>query len=329
MNENLIIKREDWILIFLVGIFFGLSISLLFYSIVPIFKTIWTPIFSIIISISTVFISFILITISNLYILPKIKEKFWTMTSFFFAFSAGFLGFFFSFYISLFLNLPFIEALKNFSLLLSFIFGSLTFLIGFILHILVTTKYKNETIKRQHSEQRLKTLEGELNPHFLFNALNSMSELVYIDSQKAEKAILNLSSFLRSAINKESLIPLELELEMVSNYVEIENIRFNHQILLEFNILEKFKQRFVPKFSIQLLVENAIKHGFEHKTLNIKIENSEKNICVSNNGKQPENIIYGTGLSNLKDRLEILNIGKLYYKKDKKELSFCIEWEKK
>ena len=87
-------------------------------------------------------------------------------------------------------------------------------------------KYKNEEIRTQILETKLKALENELNPHFLFNALNSVSELIYQDQKKAEIAVIEISKFLRNAINKKSLVTLESELLMVKTYVNIENVRF-------------------------------------------------------------------------------------------------------
>ena len=96
----------------------------------------------------------------------------------------------------------------------------------------------------------------------MFNALNSVSELIFIDKNRAEKAVLELSKFLRNAINNRSLVTVEDEILMVKIYLNIENIRFDDKIVLHIKDLEIIKDRQIPKFSIQLLVENAIKHGF-------------------------------------------------------------------
>ena len=138
-------------------------------------------------------------------------------------------------------------------------------------------KYKNEEIKTQILETKLIALENDLNPHFLFNALNSVSELIYVDQKKAEIAVIEISKFLRNAINKDSLISLETELSMVKTYVNIENVRFDEKINLQIEDFEKVKTIKVPKFSIQLLVENAIKHGFTGNNLNISIKFEENN----------------------------------------------------
>ena len=212
--------------------------------------------------------------------------------------------------------------IEPYSLYLTLTMGSLTFLIGLILHQFISMKYKNESIKNEILSSQIKSLENELNPHFLFNALNSMSELVYVDPKKAEESILNLSKFLRNAIKIDSLININNELEMVQTYVDIENIRFEDKIKLHISN-EHILSSEIPKFSIQLLVENAIKHGYENKELNIYIE-IKKEINVYNDGKITKNLKFGTGLSNLNNRLKLLNIGKLRFINDEK-MKFIIE----
>jgi LytS/YehU family sensor histidine kinase len=183
-------------------------------------------------------------------------------------------------------------------------------------------KYKNESIKGIITDSRLKALENELNPHFLFNALNSVSELIYSDQKKAENAILEISQFLRNAITKESILPLREELGMVETYVNIENIRFQNKIKLHISNCDT--GILIPKFSIQLLVENAIKHGYTGVDLDINISVMKNEIVVQNNGKIPSSINCGVGLKNLKKRLKILNIGTLSYQTGDRDLQFTI-----
>ena len=201
----------------------------------------------------------------------------------------------------------------------------MTFLVGLILHQFISMKYKNEEIKTQVLETKLKALENELNPHFLFNALNSVSELIYEDPKKAENAVIEISKFLRNAINKESLITLETELSMVKTYVNIENVRFDEKIVLNIENIAEYKNIKIPKFSIQLLVENAIKHGFYGKTLQIDIKFSKDKIIVQNNGKITNIVKFGTGLSNLQKRLELQNVGSLSHQILDDKMVFIIE----
>ena len=97
---------------------------------------------------------------------------------------------------------------------------------------------------------------------------------------------------------------------MVQTYVGIENIRFDNKIVLKIDDYSNLQLEKIPKFSIQLLVENGIKHGYLGKELNIYVKFDKNSITVSNDGKKSSNIKFKTGLSNLENRLKILNIMK-------------------
>ena len=139
--------------------------------------------------------------------------------------------------------------------------------------------------------------------------------------------MIEISKFMRNAINKESLITLETELSMVKTYVNIENIRFDKKIVLNIEDFTEYKNIQIPKFSIQLLVENAIKHGFIGKTLNIDINFSKNKIRVQNDGKIANIVNFGTGLSNLQKRLELQKVGNLSFEKLDDKMLFIIEFK--
>lgn len=317
------ISSNDWLYIVGIGALFGFFISLFFYFINSELHELSTIFFSITTSILIALCSSILITISNNFILPNVNKRFWYLISFAFSFSSGLFGFLFSFAIFISFNPPIIELIKPFWFYISITIGFLTFLVGLILHQFISMKYKHEQIKNETLETKIKTLENELNPHFLFNALNSMSELVYIDPKKAESSILNLAKFLRNAIDTKSVISLAEELKMVQNYVEIENIRFDNKIELNIDT-KQLSQIFIPKFSIQLLVENGIKHGYVKNKLHIDIICDQNTISVSNDGKLQENLQFGTGLSNLSKRLELLDLGTLEHSIKNDKMVFTI-----
>lgn len=324
-SVKLKISIIDWLYIILIGACFGFLISLFLYFMNENLQNFSTIFFSTLSAISISFFAFILITISNDYILPRVNEKFWYLISFIFSFFSGFLGFSFSYYIFSLSEYNIINMIKPFWFYISITIGFLTFLVGMILHQFISMKYKNESITSEVLETKIKALEGELNPHFLFNALNSLSELIYIDQKKAEKATLDISTFLRNAITKDSLISLETEIKMVETYLDIENIRFDNNIKMTSSFDEDTGYIQVPKFSIQLLVENAIKHGYKSEALNIDIKADASSIVVTNNGVLPEEVKFGTGLSNLQKRLHLLNIGKLEYKIENEKMSFIIK----
>ncbi|MFX4278435.1 sensor histidine kinase [Aliarcobacter butzleri] len=324
LNNELKISLKDWTNILIIGILFGFFQSLIFYFLNQNLQTFSTIIFSISTAFFITIFAIVLITLSNSFILPKIKKSFWTILSFFFSFLSGFLGFILTYFIFSKFDIEVIIFISDFWLNISIVVGFLTLLIALILHQFVFLKNKNNQIQKEILESKLKSLENELNPHFLFNALNSVSQLIYIDKKKAEDAVLQLSKFLRNAINKESLVYLENEIFMVQTYVNIENIRFDNKIVLHIDDYNDFKVIKIPKFSIQLLVENSIKHGYLGKELNIFITFEKNMIKVSNDGKKNSNIKFKTGLSNLENRLRLLNIGELHFLIENENMTFCI-----
>lgn len=184
-----------------------------------------------------------------------------------------------------------------------------------------TTEIKTLQTEKKESEyllmqSRLSSLETQLNPHFLFNALNSIAELIHIDSHKAEEAVLKVSSFLRNTMEEKALMPLSKELKNVQEYIELENIRFDGKInlLIEENI--PYWQ--IPKFSIQLIIENAIKHGVDPKqpfiNISIKFNHAENSIRIENDGKPITSGQFGIGLNNLNQRLQLLCNGSVEIK---------------
>lgn len=164
---------------------------------------------------------------------------------------------------------------------------------------------------------QLEMLRYQLNPHFLFNALNSIRASVDEDKSRAKGMITQLSEFLRhSLINGETKeIPLKEELEAVKNYLAIEKIRFEDDLEIEFDVEENAKDFKVPCFLLNPLVENAIKHGFQTspKPLKIKIlaklQNNKLLIEIANTGKlnhKAETNGTKIGLKNVRERLEKL-----------------------
>lgn len=321
------IAPKDWLYIITIGGLFGFFIAWFFYFLTPSLHNYTTIIFSTQTALFIALFSAFFITISNNLILPNINQKFWYIISFGFSFISGAIGFLSSYLLAFIYNYHLINILYPFRVHITISIGFLTFLIGLILHQFISMKYKHESIKSDMLESKIKALENELNPHFLFNALNSVAELIYTDPKKAELALIELSQFLRNAITKESIISIEEELKMVKTYVNIENIRFQEHIKL--HIIQESSEIKIPKFSIQLLVENAIKHGYNGEILNIEITILKSKIIAKNSGKRPKEILFGVGLHNLQKRLQILNVGTLSSKVDEQSVAFIINLKEK
>ncbi len=173
---------------------------------------------------------------------------------------------------------------------------------------------------------QLDVLRYQLNPHFLFNALNSIRASVDEDSTRAKQMITQLSEFLRYSLLHESTkkIPLREEIEAVRNYLAIEKIRFEEKLEVEFEIEKAAEDFRVPCFILNPLVENAIKHGLQTSAKPLKIKISARVVDdklvleVVNSGKLLNGFdSNGTkiGLKNVRERLD-----KLFGKNGKFEL---------
>lgn len=171
----------------------------------------------------------------------------------------------------------------------------------------------NISLDAKKTEIELKNLRSQLNPHFLFNLLNSIRALVDINPEQAKNAITHLSILLRKSLilGKENLVPFREELEMVSNYLDLEKIRFEERLQVTLIHDEYLNNFLIPPFSLQLLVENAIKHGIAQLVnggeIIIKTEKKDESVVISvtNTGEININNHQGIGLENMRKRLEI------------------------
>jgi len=314
-NIALHVKTRDWVYILIIGIFFGMFMSSLGFIILeyPLFDG---AVFGIILGFCITLFSLVFISYINKNILPKLKEVYWLPISIVFSFLSGFLGTLIGVYIAELFSLKLIPAFYNKIIMISILIGILTYIVGALLYRFVKMRNQKDVVDNEFVQSRLRSLETQLNPHFLFNALNSIAELIHHDKDKAEMALLKVSTFLRSTMDEKALLPLKDEIKNVKDYIELENIRFSGKIHLK--IHQDIPRWSVPKFSIQLVVENAIKHGFINSKDLLKIELSfdEKNrvIQIKNDGKSMKKKKFGVGLSNLKQRLEILCKGSLHVK---------------
>lgn len=323
MNKfELKVSFKDWIfIIFLAIIFASLLTSLIYLSFGKEFFD--ALITGGILGFCLALFSFTLISINNYYILPKIRSPLvWWLISAFFAFTAGILGFYLAYFLVKSLNLEIPIVFKDYLHRFALIVGALNYLIGLLIYLFIRMKTKKTELETLLNESRLIALNTQLNSHFIFNVLNSITELINIDPKRAEEAMVKLSRFLRKAFNLKELIPLSEELENVSAYIELENLRYRNMINLKIMGDEEILKIQIPKFSIQLLAENAVKHGFNGNPLNIEIEYKEKTdkivISVRNDGKAIENFRAGTGLTNLSKRISILCSGSVEFKKAEK-----------
>lgn len=179
-------------------------------------------------------------------------------------------------------------------------------------------KVKLETLIK---ELELKTIKSQINPHFIFNALNSIRALVDEDPQRARQAITELSNILRSSIqvDKIEVASLEKELAIVKDYLALEYIRFADRLKIVYEINDDTLHNQLPPMMLQTLVENAIKHGLgKHPgdcviKIVSKFENNKHILLVSNTGQLQIADKDGFGLQSTRERLNILYRGEALF----------------
>jgi len=176
-------------------------------------------------------------------------------------------------------------------------------------------KLRLETTVR---ELELKTIKAQMNPHFIFNALNSIRALVDENPQRARSAITELSNILRSSMasDKAEIVSLENELSIVKDYLALETIRFEERLVVKYDIDENTLELPIPPMMLQTLVENAIKHGISKEISGgiIRIgshinEQQQHEITIQNTGQIIENAKSsgnGFGIMSTHQRLGLL-----------------------
>lgn len=190
--------------------------------------------------------------------------------------------------------------------------------IYFIYHyIQKDRKQQVDTLKLEAlvKELELKTIKAHINPHFIFNALNSIRALIDENPVRARTAVTELSNILRSSMQAEKLetVTFEKELNIVKDYLALEHIRFEERLKIEYNIEEDTLDLQVPPMMLQTLVENAIKHGIskqlEGGSIKIISRFSDKfhELRVQNTGYLNGSLnVDGFGLASTENRLHLM-----------------------
>ena len=191
----------------------------------------------------------------------------------------------------------------------------------FLTHFILQTARQRETTHKAETlakDVQLKMLRYQINPHFLFNVLNSIYTLIDENTEKAKKLVIDMSEYYRYTLNKQQMtVSIEKEVESVLKYLEIQKTRFEEEFEYEISVDETSKTVLIPSFIIHLLIENALKYGT--KTMKQKLiirlstilADKKLIISVANTGKlvhatsSTENKSNGTsnGIENLKSRL--------------------------
>lgn len=170
-------------------------------------------------------------------------------------------------------------------------------------------------LREKNKQAEIQSLQAKVNPHFLYNSLNSIASLVHTDANKTEQMALALSDFFKYAINREQkqLNTLSEELNAVRTYLEIEKVRFGDRLNFNIDCPGELLDIQIPQLFIQPLVENAIKHGLSQITesglirIFVSKESAMLKIRVYDNGPAfPDGPLTGFGIQNTQERIALL-----------------------
>ena len=188
--------------------------------------------------------------------------------------------------------------------------------LGFAVHI-AYRQAKEEALALQAAvaESKYRVLEHQMRPHFLFNALNSLAELIESGHEGAAEMTHLLSDLYRQILanSKRKTAPVESEVEIARRYLELEKLRFGPRLNFSLHVAEELKGVYLPSLMLQTLVENAVKHGISKSvgggsvTVEVrKAEDERYQVRVENTGEEYRPAAVGTGLENTRARLDLL-----------------------
>lgn len=176
-------------------------------------------------------------------------------------------------------------------------------------------RVENISLQSENLKAQLNQLRQQVNPHFLFNSLSTLRSMVRANDPQSEEYILKLSDVYRQILQKResAVVTLDEELEFLKAYIYLLKLRHENGLTVEITINNESLSYCLPAFSLQLLLENCIKHNVvsEAHPLNIRIFQPDESVIVVANNYQPKNTSdesFGLGTENLKTRYELLGI---------------------
>ncbi|MDQ6479210.1 histidine kinase [Dyadobacter sp. LHD-138] len=198
-------------------------------------------------------------------------------------------------------------------------------------HSKTQAELENMQLKAAVSEASNFLLRQQIHPHFLFNSLTILKSLYKKDTEKGEFYLTKLANFLRASISDHAskISSLQTELTLCMDYMEMQKIRFGDAIEYNINVSQQARSKFVPFFSIQVLLENTIKHNAltEENPLKINVSDDGDFITVENNlqVKSNKEVSTGLGLANLAERYKLLSGDKIDIKQSAESFSVTIK----
>lgn len=182
----------------------------------------------------------------------------------------------------------------------------------FLFEKLTKAKVEKEKYQKSVVLSRLENVKNQINPHFLFNTFNALSDLIEVNPSKASHLILELSDVYRYVllVRDKNWVSLQKEYEISKSFIEILKVRYEDNIQFECNIEKQYNNWNIPPLSVQMLIENAIKHNeiSTEKRLKLNIYTENEHLVVSNNLQRRKNLnnSNGIGLNNIKMRYQYL-----------------------
>jgi LytS/YehU family sensor histidine kinase len=170
---------------------------------------------------------------------------------------------------------------------------------------------ENQRLIAENIRTRYEALKNQINPHFLFNSLNTLDGLIGFDDEKAHTYLQNLSSSFRYTIQNKEITTLKDELNFAETYASLMKIRYGDNLSIQYAVDEKYSDFLIMPISLQLLIENAVKHNVinDKHPLTIHIETTESDTIKVSNTIQPKinaETGEGVGLANLVERYNLL-----------------------
>jgi two-component system, LytTR family, sensor kinase len=218
--------------------------------------------------------------------------------------------------------------------ILSYAITILTYFLFNSLSNLSEKKAREAKLESIVKETELKMLRSQINPHFLFNSLNSISSLTVTDPAKARDMVIRLSDFMRYALSRKDEQPVTLrsELENLRLYLDIEKVRFGEKLSLEEDIESGALEARIPVMLLQPIYENAVKHGVYESTGGVRIKTTVKItgdllvVTIINNYEDGSSTAKGTGtgLINVSRRLELFYGNRASVSTEKKDGIFTV-----
>ena len=181
----------------------------------------------------------------------------------------------------------------------------------YIRHLRQQTLIENERLIAENIRNRYEALKSQIDPHFLFNSLNTLNGLIGFDNNRAHKYVEKLSSVFRYTIQNKEITTLQEELDFTNSYSYLMKIRYGENLKIEHRVSEKYLSYRIMPISIQLLIENALKHNVisNKYPLTVRIFTTETDMLVVENNVQIKEFASpssGIGLANLCERYKLL-----------------------